>query len=106
MSHHQAPHAAAKPQAAAISGGGGSIANKTGSTAPTSYAALQQDLAAVQAALGVPTSSSHPAGSREQLQEALLQVSQQLGMQVTPDMTASPAAMVQLLTAIKQSVGI
>jgi hypothetical protein len=77
-----------------------------GSNAGATYAALELDLAALQSALGVEIRSSNAAGSREHAVEVLWQLGQQLGVQVTPEMTAGPAAMAAAIASLKKDVGI
>lgn len=99
--HNQQPAAAAA--AAVASSRPGSV---NGSSTVTTYAALAPDLAALQSALGVDIRSSNAAGSREHAVEVLWQLGQQLGVQVTPEMTAGPAAMAASIASLKKDVGI
>lgn len=67
-------------------------------------------LAALQAAVGLQggtsASSRHAPGSKEQLYEGLCQLCSALGgVQVTPDMVATPATAAATIAQLKRHVG-
>lgn len=107
ISHqHAAPTARQHQQQQQHSAGGAAANTGSSSGAATSYAALEPELAALQAALGVKVSSSHPAGSKEHAVEVLGQLCEQYGVAVTPDMMASTQAAAATVEQLKRSIGI
>jgi hypothetical protein len=75
----------------------------SGSSSGQSYLSLLPALAALQSALGV---TSEPTTSREQLQQELRKLCGVLGVAVSADMLASPAAMAATISRLKTQIGI
>jgi hypothetical protein len=92
--------------AAAGNSSNGGAAAAAAAGAGGTYAALELELAALQTALGVKISSSHPTGSREHVVDVLGQLCQQLGLPVTADIAASPKACAATVTQLKENIGI
>jgi hypothetical protein len=86
----QQHHAAASPAA-------------PGSSSGQSYLSLLPAVAALQSALGV---AGEPPTSREQLQQELCKLCGVLGVPVSADMLASPAAMAATISRLKTQIGI
>lgn len=97
----QQQHTAAVPAGRVPSSGGGARVSGV-----ASYAAMEQDLAALQAALGVSSSSRQPPGSREHVVEVLSGLCGELGMAAAPDSTASSAELSETIARLKERVGI
>lgn len=74
-----------------------------GSSSGQSYLSLLPALAALQSALGV---SGEPPTSREQLSGELRRLCGVLGLEASPDMLASPAAMAATIGRLKTQIGI
>lgn len=70
-----------------------------------SYRDLLPALAALQSALGLP-SSAGSVDNKQQLADELNKVCTTMGVAVNPDMTANPAAMAATIAQLRSSIGI
>jgi hypothetical protein len=92
MQQQHQQHAAASP-----------VPPGSSSSSGQSYLSLLPALSALQSALGV---AGEPATSREQLQQELRKLCGVLGVPVSADMLASPAAMAATISRLKMQIGI